>query len=86
MLAKVIKYCKYHVENEKTSDNKPATPANDIKAWDAEFVNDDKATLFGLTLVRASSSKLELLDDEAMVLILHLSSLELSINRTFILW
>lgn len=83
ILAKVIEYCKYHVENQKTSHDEPATPAHDIKAWDAEFVKVDQATLFDLILVRASSSKLESLDDEAMVLILQLSSLESSINRTF---
>lgn len=83
ILAKVIEYCKYHVENQKTSDENSATPAHDIQAWDAEFVKVDQATLCDLIVVRASSSKLETPDDEAMVLILHLSSLEFSINRTF---
>jgi S-phase kinase-associated protein 1 len=64
ILAKVIEYCKYHVENQKTSDDQSATPANDMKAWDAEFVKVDQATLFDLILVRASSSKLEPLHDE----------------------
>lgn len=83
ILAKVIEYCKNHVENQKASDDKPATAADDIKTWNAEFLKVDQATLCDLILVRASSSKLEPLNDEAMVSILHLSSLELSINRTF---
>ncbi|XP_054810779.1 SKP1-like protein 1A [Prosopis cineraria] len=47
ILAKVIEYCKKHVEaassEEKTSDE-------DIKAWDAEFVRVDQAVLFDLIL------------------------------------
>jgi S-phase kinase-associated protein 1 len=48
ILAKVIEYCKKHVEatnpDERTSDE-------DLKAWDAEFVKVDQATLFDLVLV-----------------------------------
>jgi S-phase kinase-associated protein 1 len=48
ILAKVIEYCKKHVEatnpDERTSDE-------DLKAWDAEFVKVDQATLFDLILV-----------------------------------
>jgi S-phase kinase-associated protein 1 len=51
ILAKVIEYCKYHVENQKTSEDKPATPEDEIKAWDAEFVKVDQAMLFDLILV-----------------------------------
>lgn len=51
ILAKVIEYCKYHVENQKTSEDKPATPEDEIKAWDADFVKVDQATLFDLILV-----------------------------------
>ncbi|KAE8010659.1 hypothetical protein FH972_007010 [Carpinus fangiana] len=47
ILAKVIEYCKKHVEaanpEERTSDD-------DLKAWDAEFVKVDQATLFDLIL------------------------------------
>jgi S-phase kinase-associated protein 1 len=50
ILAKVIEYCKYHVENQKTSEDKPATPEDEVKAWDAEFVKVDQATLFDLIL------------------------------------
>ena len=48
ILAKVIEYCKKHVEStcadERTSDE-------DLKAWDTEFVRVDQATLFDLILV-----------------------------------
>ncbi|XP_024362290.1 SKP1-like protein 1A [Physcomitrium patens] len=50
ILAKVIEYCKYHVENQKPSDDKQATPEEEIKAWDADFVKVDQATLFDLIL------------------------------------
>jgi S-phase kinase-associated protein 1 len=50
ILAKVIEYCKYHVDNQKTSEDKPATPEDEIKAWDADFVKVDQATLFDLIL------------------------------------
>jgi len=51
ILAKVIEYCKYHVDNQKASDDKPATPEDEIKAWDLDFVKVDQATLFDLILV-----------------------------------
>ncbi|CAK9227480.1 unnamed protein product [Sphagnum troendelagicum] len=50
ILAKVIEYCKYHVDNQKSTDDKPATPEDDIKAWDQDFVKVDQATLFDLIL------------------------------------
>ncbi|CAM6041351.1 unnamed protein product [Sphagnum compactum] len=50
ILAKVIEYCKYHVENQKASDDKPATSEDEIKAWDLDFVKVDQATLFDLIL------------------------------------
>jgi S-phase kinase-associated protein 1 len=50
ILAKVIEYCKYHVESQKSSDEKPAVPEDEIKQWDAEFVKVDQATLFDLIL------------------------------------
>ncbi|CAK9224487.1 unnamed protein product [Sphagnum troendelagicum] len=52
ILAKVIEYCKYHVDNQKASDDKPATPEDEIKAWDLDFVKVDQATLF--ELIRAA--------------------------------
>jgi S-phase kinase-associated protein 1 len=51
ILAKVIEYCKYHVDNQKASHDKPATPEDEIKAWDLDFVKVDQATLFDLILV-----------------------------------
>jgi S-phase kinase-associated protein 1 len=48
ILAKVIEYCKYHVDNQKASDDKPATPEDEIKAWNLDFVKVDQATLFEL--------------------------------------
>ena len=60
ILSKVIEYCKKHVD---ASFNSSATKNSDgvslgergiedeIKAWDAEFVKVDQATLFDLILV-----------------------------------
>ncbi|KAG5246518.1 hypothetical protein OIU76_001302 [Salix suchowensis] len=49
ILAKVIEYCKKHVECPN-SDDRPSSSADDLKAWDAEFVKVDQATLFDLIL------------------------------------
>ncbi|KAK2427031.1 SKP1 protein 1B [Trifolium repens] len=46
-LAKVLEYCKKHVEVVGSMD-KPRE--NDLKAWDAGFVKVDQATLFDLIL------------------------------------
>ncbi len=54
ILAKVIEYCKYHVDNQKSTDDKPATPEDEVKAWDQDFVKVDQATLFDLILVSFS--------------------------------
>ena len=48
ILAKVIEYCKKHVE-AANAEEKPNE--DDLKAWDAEFVKVDQATLFDLILV-----------------------------------
>ncbi|KAM7257461.1 hypothetical protein ACFE04_013202 [Oxalis oulophora] len=62
ILSKVIEYCKKHVEttttttttttmtssSSKASDDKVDT--DEIKTWDADFVNVDQATLFDLIL------------------------------------
>ena len=53
ILAKVIEYCKYHVDAEKKADEKPAKTEEEIKTWDTEFVKVDQSTLFELILVRA---------------------------------
>ncbi|CAL9089698.1 unnamed protein product [Musa acuminata var. zebrina] len=64
ILAKVIEYCRKHVEASaaaasKSSDDGSKPTDDEIKSWDAEFVKVDQATLFDLILVRylnASSS------------------------------
>ncbi|OWM68229.1 SKP1-like protein 1A [Punica granatum] len=47
ILAKVIEYCKKHVESSSSEDR-----ANDdeLKSWDADFVKVDQAALFDLIL------------------------------------
>jgi len=54
ILAKVIEYCKKHVD-AANPDDKPSE--EDLKAWDADFVKVDQATLFDLILVSSSLSK-----------------------------
>ncbi|OWM83034.1 hypothetical protein CDL15_Pgr016516 [Punica granatum] len=56
ILAKVVEYYKKHVEaaaESKSEDRpSPATAVEDeLKAWDADFVKVDQATLFDLILV-----------------------------------
>ncbi|CAN6582455.1 unnamed protein product [Malus baccata var. baccata] len=48
ILAKVIEYCRKHVEAAKPEER--ASVDEDLKAWDAEFVKVDQATLFDLIL------------------------------------
>jgi hypothetical protein len=58
ILAKVIEYCKYHVDADKTGDDgAPAVKEEDAKAWDTEFVKVDQGTLFELILVRKQARK-----------------------------
>lgn len=52
ILAKVIEYCRFHVEANRLVDDKPAKSEDDVKQWDTEFVKVDQATLFDLILVR----------------------------------
>ncbi|KAG4964134.1 hypothetical protein JHK86_041002 [Glycine max] len=49
ILAKVIDYCKKHVE-ANCADEKPSE--DELKAWDADFVKVDQATLFDLILIQ----------------------------------
>ncbi|CAF2065107.1 unnamed protein product [Brassica oleracea var. botrytis] len=54
ILAKVIEYCKKHVDaaaakTEAAADG-GASSDDDLKAWDAEFMKIDQATLFELIL------------------------------------
>ncbi|KAK2417450.1 SKP1 protein 1A [Trifolium repens] len=49
ILAMIIEYCKKHVEAEAaSSDEKPSE--DDLKAWDADFMKIDSATLFELVI------------------------------------
>jgi S-phase kinase-associated protein 1 len=50
ILAKVIEYCRYHVEAAKTTDDKPAVGEEEVKAWDADFVKVEQSVLFDLIL------------------------------------
>ncbi|GBF95073.1 hypothetical protein Rsub_07574 [Raphidocelis subcapitata] len=51
ILAKVIEYCRYHVEAaRKGADDKPAKSEDEVKTWDTDFVKVDQATLFDLIL------------------------------------
>jgi S-phase kinase-associated protein 1 len=49
MLAKVIEYCKKHVE-VASADEKPSKSDDYLKNWDADFVKVEKDTLFELIL------------------------------------
>jgi S-phase kinase-associated protein 1 len=48
ILAKVIEYCKKHTEVVGSRDK---SSKDDLKAWDADFVKVDQATLVGLISV-----------------------------------
>lgn len=50
ILARVIEYCKFHVEANKKQDDKPAKSEDEVKTWDADFVKVDQSTLFDLIL------------------------------------
>jgi len=50
ILAKIVEYCKFHVETKATSSDKPSKLDDDLKAWDTEFVNVEQSTLFELIL------------------------------------
>jgi S-phase kinase-associated protein 1 len=48
ILAKVIEYCKKHVDAAAADDEKPSE--DDLKNWDGEFVKVEQGTLFDLIL------------------------------------
>ncbi|KAK7252983.1 hypothetical protein RIF29_37329 [Crotalaria pallida] len=48
ILAKVIEYCKKHVDAAAASEDKPTDV--ELKNWDTDFVKVDQATLFDLIL------------------------------------
>ncbi|KAL5072940.1 hypothetical protein RYX36_011924 [Vicia faba] len=50
ILAKVIEYCKKHVEAPKIDEYGMPVDGKDMKKWDAEFVKVDQDTLFDLIL------------------------------------
>ncbi|URE46902.1 Skp1 family, tetramerization domain [Musa troglodytarum] len=53
ILAKVVEYCKKHVDaaaRSSSSDDAPSVTEEDLKTWDADFVKVDQATLFDLIL------------------------------------
>ncbi|KAK6786296.1 hypothetical protein RDI58_014821 [Solanum bulbocastanum] len=51
--AKVIEYCKQHLEVPKVEDK---TAKMDLKTFDAKFVKVDQSTLFNLLLVQIFSN------------------------------
>lgn len=57
ILAKVIEYCKKHVDS---SNSEGRATEEELKTWDAEFVKVDQATLFDLILVSDSLSPIDL--------------------------
>jgi len=51
ILARVIEYCKYHVNvDRRNADGQPVETREDIERWDADFVKVDQTTLFDLIL------------------------------------
>ncbi|XP_059065038.1 SKP1-like protein 1B isoform X3 [Cryptomeria japonica] len=62
ILAKVIEYCKYHVDATKTSEETNAISELDVKTWDKEFVKVDHATLFDIILAANYLNIKKLLD------------------------
>ncbi|KAF5175504.1 Skp1-like protein [Thalictrum thalictroides] len=59
ILAKVIEYCKEHVEEDNQDES---AEKKDLKLWDAEFVKVDQATLFDLILAANYLNVKSLLD------------------------
>eukprot|EP00897_Mesotaenium_endlicherianum_P006462 jgi/Mesen1/5844/ME000298S05112 len=62
ILAKVIEYCKYHVEAKNVSEDKPILTEEEVKTWDQDFVKVDQATLFDLILAANYLNIKDLLD------------------------
>ena len=50
VLAKVIEYCKHHVEHPTKLDAEKTAKTEDISPWDKQFASVDQATLFELIL------------------------------------
>ncbi|CAL1388605.1 unnamed protein product [Linum trigynum] len=50
ILAKVIEYCRKHVESDAEKDKLATSYDESLKTWDADFVKVDQNTLFDLIL------------------------------------
>eukprot|EP00249_Psilotum_nudum_P009427 c21929_g1_i1 orf=415-891(-) len=50
ILAKVIEYCKFHVDARQGGDDRVCLSDSDVKSFDADFVKVDQQTLFDLIL------------------------------------
>jgi S-phase kinase-associated protein 1 len=50
ILAKVIEYSKYHVDNSPEAEGENKAPEEEIKTWDTKFVEVEQSTLFELIL------------------------------------
>ncbi|CAI0445370.1 unnamed protein product [Linum tenue] len=50
ILAKVIEYCRKHVESDAEKDKLATSSDESLKTWDADFVKVDQNTLFDLIL------------------------------------
>ncbi|KAL9264038.1 SKP1-like protein, partial [Drosera capensis] len=68
ILAKVIEYCKKHVEAAPKGDDRAVMDA--LKEWDQEFMKIDQNTLFDLILVRLG---FDWLDGQVGILIARIS-------------
>ena len=54
ILAKVIEYCKKHIDAKERNGDAKAGNEEELKTWDTEYVKVlDQSTLFELILVRA---------------------------------
>ncbi|KAE8730372.1 SKP1-like protein 1B [Hibiscus syriacus] len=57
-LSKVLEYCKRHADVATNDENN----SNELKVWDADFVNVDQGTIFDLTMAANFLNIKELLD------------------------
>ncbi|KAJ6398297.1 hypothetical protein OIU77_019154 [Salix suchowensis] len=62
ILAKVIEYCKKHVETPKLEDRGTNSGDYELQIWDYEFVKVDQATLFDLFMAASYLNIKGLLD------------------------
>ena len=58
ILAKVIEYCKKHIDAKEKNGDAKASNEEELKTWDTEYVKVlDQSTLFELILVRQASAQ-----------------------------